>query len=246
MRKLQLLSLLFFVFVFILSCKKDKEGSLTIHFVPTVEGLPLQMFQPLDVIDGLPLQFTHLSLLVSDLQLLNSSESELLDDIELVNMSFDDIPSASEGYTIHVDGLPARDYNGIRFGIGVPPELNNQKPADFPSGNPLSNTSYYWEAWDSYIFMKIEGRIDTVAPVDFETSFALHTGSNPLYVILENQMIPISIQDGVNTELTIAFDYALLLNGVDIPASPQNHNPADTIQLNKIVNNLQSAITLFQ
>ena len=57
---------------------------------------------------------------------------------------------------------------------------------------------------------------------------------------------PITIEEGQDTELSIVFDYAELIEGIDIPSHPQNHNPQDTVQIQRIVNNLQSAVTLFQ
>ena len=227
------------------SCKKDKEGSLTLHFLAQAEGNPLEMFKTLSSTGAHPLQFSHVSMLISDIQLLTTSGSEYLKDVALVDMSFDDLTSASDGFTIRIDKVPANTYRGISFGIGVPPELNNDSPSDFPSSNPLSRTGYYWEAWNSYIFMKIEGRVDTIAPLDFETGFAYHTGHDSLYRMLEGEF-PLAIIDGQDTELSIIFDYDEILEGVDIALDPQNHNPEDTIQIFKIVNNLQTAVTLFQ
>ena len=134
--------------------------------------------------------------MVSDMTIKNAPESVLLKDVELVDMSFDDADSALEGYTLTVDNLAARTYQGLSFGIGVPPALNSKRPADFASSHPLSKTGYYWEPWSSFIFMKIEGRIDTIAPLDFETAFAYHTGSDPLYTLLESNEIEIVIEDG--------------------------------------------------
>lgn len=238
-------SLFFLVFLSFTACNKDKEGSLTLHFIPTHDGLPLQTLQDVDIIDGIPLQFRLMTMLVSDIELLGLPANKLLKDVELVDMSFEDAADAIKGYTLLFENIPAKEYNGLRFGIGVPADLNAMTPSDFPSSNPLSLTGYYWHAWESYIFMKIEGRIDTIAPVDYETSFAFHTGSNELYSILESN-IPLLIEDGKNLDLYIAFDYPKLLEGIDIVANPQNHNPQDTVQINRIVNNLQNAVSLLQ
>ena len=228
------------------SCKDDKEGSLTLHFIPTHDGLPLVIFQEENVAGQPPLQFTHLSMLVSDMTIFDSPESVLLKDVELVDMSFDDADGALEGYTLKVDNVVAKTYQGLSFGIGVPPDLNSRTPADFASSHPLSKTGYYWEAWESFIFMKIEGRIDTVPPLDFETGFAYHTGSDGLYTLLQSNDIEVVIEDGKNTDVYIAVDFPKLLQGIDISANPQNHNPTDLVQIAEIVNNLQSAITLHQ
>lgn len=237
--------LIFIGFVSMTACNKDKEGSLTLHFVPTHDGLPLQTLQDVDLIDEIPLQFRLMTMLVSDIELLDQPSNKLLRDVELVDMSFENTVDASNGYTVVFDDIPAKEYNGLSFGIGVPSDLNAMTPSEFPSSHPLSLTGYYWQAWESYIFMKIEGRLDTIAPVDYETSFAFHTGSNELYRVLATNT-PLLIEDGKNLDLYIAFNYPKLLEGINIVDNPQNHNPQDTVQINRIVNNLQNAVSLHQ
>lgn len=231
--------------IFFTSCNKDKEGSLTLRFLAQADGNPLHMFQTQNSINTYPLQFIHLSMMISDIELLSAEGNESLRDIELVDLSFDDIASASDGFTVQINNIPAKTYDGIRFGIGVSPDQNAKIPSDFPSSSPLSRTNWYWEAWDSYIFMKIEGKIDADQSGDFETNFAYHTGTNELYRVLEANN-PLTIADGQETELAVAFNYAEILSGMDIAGHPQNHNPADTVQIRQIVNNLQNAVTLFQ
>ena len=235
------------VILMLASCNNDdKVGSLTLHFSPSFQGSPLKMFEPLDFTGAsYDIRFSHLSMFVSDIELRKGSSIEVLSDVELVDMSFDDVTSAEEGFTIHFDQVPAQTYNEIKFGIGVPPDQNDQTPSEFPSGNPLSNTGYYWQAWLSYIFMKVEGQIETAQPGNFETNFAYHTGTDGLYRVFSTP-IPIEINDGQNTDVFIEFDFADVLNNVDIESEPQNHNPQDSVQIGQIVNNLQSSITLFQ
>ncbi len=238
-----------FTFILILlgigACKKDQEGSLTLHFKAFYDGQPLPMFVTKPFTTPDQLQFTHLSLLVSDLVLLDQSSTEDLKDIELVDLSFDDISSADEGYSIQIDNLPAKSYTGIRFGIGVPPDQNAKSPSDFASSHPLSKTTYYWEAWNSFIFMKTEGRLDTIGNGAFDTGFAFHTGSDNLYRVVEGT-IPISIEEGKNKEIDIVIDYKDILEGIDIKLNPQNHNPQDSIQIGQLVQNLSNALSLIQ
>ncbi|MDQ3015983.1 MAG: hypothetical protein M3R25_04575 [Bacteroidota bacterium] len=228
------------------SCKKDKEGSLTVHFIAYYDGHPLQMFSPQDFTGNQNLQFSHLSFLLSDLSLTKGSEETELKDIALVDLSFDDLTNASEGFIITTYDLPEGEYDGIRFGIGVPADINNDLPSDYASNHPLSKTSYYWVAWNSYIFQKIEGSLDTLGNGNFDTGFAYHTGTNNLYSILESPPIPINIQADGDTHIHIAIDYKDLLEGIEIKENPQNHNPTDSIYIARIVNNIPTSVTLFQ
>jgi hypothetical protein len=238
--------LLIFSTSFFWSCKEDdQEGTLTIHFKAVYDGQPLQTFTTLPFENNQQLQFTHLSMFIADLELAKASGQESLRDIELVDLSYDNATTAAAGYTLTIQNVPADTYTGISFGVGVPADLNAMKPADFPSSHPLSKTAYYWEAWQSYIFSKTEGRLDTLNNGNLDLGFALHVGSDPLYSILQ-AAIPIEIEDGQETSLEIVVDYKILLQGIDIKSNPQNHNPSDLDNITALVNNMGDAFTLYQ
>lgn len=242
------LNLLFFSLLILglASCKDDPaatEGTVTIHFKAVYDDEPLQMFNTRPFENGEFLEFTHLSMIISDLQLLKQGAAELLDEVEIVNLTFDNTTAAEAGYTLTISGVPTGAYDGIRFGVGVPADVNVKKPADFPSSNPLSNTAYYWTPWNSYIFMKTEGRLDTLGNGTLDLGFALHTGSDALYNILEAN-IPLNVEDGLETDLDIVIDYKKVLQGVDIKGNPQNHSPDDISTITALVNNLAIAFSL--
>ena len=201
------------------ACKDDpEEGTLTLHFKPLYNAQPLQLLTTHAYDTPQQIQFTHLSLFISDLTLYDQSGEEILDDIELVDISFSNLQSAEAGYTVTLTGVPARTYDGLSFGMGVPPDVNQMKPADFSSSSPLSKTGYYWVGWNSYIFMKIEGNLDTLGNGIFDTGFALHTGSDDLFRTLDGAT-PIVVEDGKETVWNIVIDYknfylALISKGI--------------------------------
>ena len=226
------------------SCKEDpKEGTLTIHFKAVYDDQTLPTFSTRPFENGQQIEFSKLGMFIADLQLVQNTNVRDLDDIEQVNLSFDNEVDAAEGYTLKISNIPAGAYDGLRFGIGVPPDLNAKKPADFASSSPLSKTGDYWVAWGSYIFSKTEGRLDTLGNGTLDAGFALHTGSDALYLSGQSNL-SINIEDGMETNLDILVDYKSLLMGVNIKDFPQNHTPADTAQINKIVNNYATALTL--
>jgi hypothetical protein len=228
------------------SCKEDEEkGSLTLHFIPWYDEQTLQTLTVHPFENGQQIRFNLMSMLVSDLRLFDQSSEEILDDIEQVDISFDELQAAEDGYSMTIGDIPAGSYDGIRLGIGVPPDVNQKTPADFPSSSPLSKTGNYWVAWNSYIFMKTEGVLDSLGNGTFDLGFAMHTGSADFFRTLEGSL-PLVIEDGQETELTIAIDYKKLLAGVDIKSHPQNHTPQDTSEIVKIINNLSSAFILLQ
>ncbi|MBK8832604.1 MAG: hypothetical protein IPN60_17450 [Saprospiraceae bacterium] len=245
---MKLLNFIFFSLLILglASCNDDPadtKGTVTLHFKAVYDDIPLQMFNNRPFENGQTLEFTHLSMIISDLELLKQGSPELLDEVEIVNLTFDNTTAAEAGYTLTISGVPTGTYDGMRFGVGVPADVNAKKPADFSSGNPLSNTAYYWTPWSSYIFMKTEGRLDTIGNGTTDLGFALHTGSDALYNILEAN-IPLTVQDGLETNMDIVIDYKKVLQGVDIKANPQNHSPDDISTITAIVNNLAIAFSL--
>ncbi|MEP6647345.1 MAG: MbnP family protein [Saprospiraceae bacterium] len=245
--KIQHLFIAFIIVGMFQACKGDQEktGSITLHFKAFYDGQPLSMLSTKPFTAPEQLQFTRLSFFISDLALMDQSATVALKDIDLVDMSFDDINSADNGYTIEVSDLQVKNYSGLKFGIGVPADLNAKKPVNFPSSNPLSDPNAYWSGWDSFIFMKTEGRIDTLGNGAFDTGFAYHTGTNELFRTV-TATLPISIEDGKNKEIDVDIDYKKILEGIDIKALPLNSNPKDTLQIGMIIRNLANALTLVQ
>ena len=135
---MKLLNFIFFSLLILglASCKDDPaatEGTVTIHFKAVYDDIPLQMFNNRPFENGQTLEFTHLSMIISDLELLKQGSPELLDEVEIVNLTFDNTTAAEAGYTLTISGVPTGTYDGMRFGVGVPADVNAKKPADFSS-----------------------------------------------------------------------------------------------------------------
>ncbi|MEM6726279.1 MAG: MbnP family protein, partial [Bacteroidota bacterium] len=97
------------------------------------------------------------------------------------NVSFN-ATTAADGISLTFTDVPVGIFTGLKFGLGVKPDLNAMVPADFPSTSPLSDAGNHWTAWDSYIFMKVEGRTDPDGDgQQFEGNFLYHTGGDPLF-----------------------------------------------------------------
>ena len=222
-----------------------ESGVLDVNFKAVYDGQPLVTFTTHPFANGQNIEFSHLSFFVTDLQLSSSAKSYIDETPDLLDLSFDNLNDATEGATLSLAGVQPGVYNMLRFGFGIPSDINSSKPEDFPSNNPLSKSGYYWQAWQSYIFSKTEGRLDTLGNGALDLGFAFHTGSNELYRILEVP-VPITIEDGKATSVDVLVDYKKLLEGIDIKSNPLNHNPTDSVQIQKIVNNLVNAITLVQ
>ena len=115
---------------------------------------------------------------IAEIKAVKTDGSEVpLQGIDLINFSQDKVYN----WTIEKG-----DYQGIKFGIGVPEELNkDQDPSQYASNHPLSvngSAGMFWTWNTGYIFTKVEGK----ANLDGEMSpildpWAYHVGEDFLY-----------------------------------------------------------------
>lgn len=118
---------------------------------------------------------------VSDLELLpaDGGAAVRLADIELI--SYD---SATEDEVeSRTYSVPAGDYSGLRFGLGVRPDLNAMDPGEFAADFAL-NESTFWNATARYVFAKIEANADLENDGTFDTGLTYHMGNDPLYTTI--------------------------------------------------------------
>lgn len=186
----KLLILLVVLSAFASSCSNDPEdlvetGTVVINFKGLFDGDALVFNEDESYFDGMAMRMTNLGFYASDLSLINALGGEIkLSEIEYIDfqtVSFDPADAAA-GISLTFTDVPVGIYTGVTFGLGVKSDLNAMVPADFTSESPLSDAGNHWTAWDSYIFMKVEGRTDIDGDgQQFEGSFLYHTGGDALY-----------------------------------------------------------------
>nr|MBS0037367.1 hypothetical protein [Saprospiraceae bacterium] len=259
MKNLFLYSLLLLSSLFLISCGDDDDngadavGTLEIFFEPVYgdSGDLINRTSNFDYPDGHEIRIVVSELFLGDLKVGTGSEEFILSDIEYIDLS-DPVLDQSSGLTdkfIAFDNVPAGAYNFLEFGIGVPPALNAMNPSDFGSTNPLSQSSLYWDAWDSYIFSKLEGRMDLAGDGSFSHLFAYHSGGDEVYRILQAQNFPVEIRSGETTRIKLTIDHnKLLVRGaddyMDIENKPAAHSTGHLDIMNYLADNYGSAFTL--
>jgi hypothetical protein len=209
---------LLFISLLMLGCNKDDEGTaqettnLNVTFTASMGAAPFQMQKDYPYCDGRAIKFTTFDFFVSDIVLLKSNTEETpvtqLIDVDFISLSFSDEAGAIAGQTISIQGVPVGNYTGVRFGLGVASDLNRTKPVDYGSSSPLSNSSFYWDGWSSYIFAKMEGFADmnndgtiTQGGADSE-GFTYHTGTDAVYAEVEMPK-NIKLENGTNASLSL-------------------------------------------
>ncbi len=181
-------------FSFVLGCGDDDSGSAdpveTETFALNFEGvvgdqaLSCDQTYTLGAADT-DVSFTELKLYVSEIELLSADgavPAELVADGVWSNgstvlLDFEDATGSCANGTpetntvVNVE-VPAGDYTGVRFKVGVPFEENHQDVAVAPS--PLNLTSMFWNWNGGYKFVRIDGRAQNG---EAEGGFVFHVGS---------------------------------------------------------------------
>ena len=129
----------------------------------------------------------------------------------------------------------------MEFGIGVPSNLNNTTPLDYPISHPLGTDTQYYEDWDSYIFAKIEGiyDIDENGFDGEDILFAFHAGMDRVYqeIALNH---PITLREGEVMDINFELDVKQLftLQPGDLfylePYNPEENIPENIVIMHNL------------
>ena len=206
MHKLFILGCLFLLLVST-RCEDDEApttGTLELQFTADFSGEPLQMYaDEYDYEDNMAVKFQLFQFYISEVELLSDADPVRVLDVDLV--SFKDVQSldaAAEGIRLNAVSAPIGNYTGIRFKLGVSPDLNATDPGDYSVEHPLSN--HYWSASMGYVFTKIEGNADLDGSGSFSEKITFHVGTDAmLREVTFDQEINISGDDNLALELGV-------------------------------------------
>ena len=252
---------LFFVAAFSLlaiSCKQktntnlEKTTNIDLIFKASYGNTPLILNKKYNYTENLFLQFSKFNFYISNMALLTSTCTGAqveLTEVEVVDFNASNIDSLSalNGFTLELKNIPVGDYAGIRFGIGVPPDLNRDTPDKYSASHPLGQSSEYNTAWKSYIFSKIEGGMDTNQDGAYDLDIAYHTGSNENYkeVCLFGDISLINDELGeVNLNVDLKKLFITDEKTFDIVNTPNTESEEGLQTANTIMNNFKDAFSL--
>lgn len=135
---------------------RGAESEVTVSIAPRFRGEPL-VFDQLRCTNtaGQALTVTRLDMLLSGVAVRRANGSWL------EKHHWYAFISAREGRTNFVlRGLPAGDYDRLRFNIGVPTEQNHASPAQWDAAHPLNPqvNGLHWNWQGGYVFLALEGK----------------------------------------------------------------------------------------
>lgn len=244
MKKTLIYSLFFAaIVIFSLQCRKVepiKTGSLAMNFSLSYDGEDIDLFTDEKPYLDFEILFTRFATFLSDAVFLTDGADYTLFDTELIHFT----SGTEERTSIIINDIPASKYTGLELGIGLNSVVNAKRPEDYASGEALNKAEFYWEAWESYIFTKTEGKVTSD---DGYTSFAYHTGGDDSYRIAR-LMHELEIKADETLEMNFNIDLKKIFRKGDSYYNLQYlqslHNQGQSEDMNTIADNIVQAITV--
>jgi len=167
------------VILIFIGCKKSENQKATVglQFQTEESGVDYTFLNEFTNGDGIKIRLEVLQFYISNIRFVNKKGKEIVaEDIALVKCDLN-------GFGMAEIKVPAGEYTSLRFGIGVPKEMNEKTPADFKEvDHPLnSSQNTYWGMNAMYRFVMIDGRYDLEGDGILDGTFSYHTGYEESY-----------------------------------------------------------------
>jgi cytochrome c peroxidase len=183
-------------------------ADLALRWAPEFAGRPLTFESPEHTnAAGQVLSFTRLDFLVSGLALRRA------DGVWVPGSPPYAFVNAREGeLRLIVRDLPDGRYTGLRFQVGVPPDVNHQDAATWPPGHPLNPTvnGLHWGWLGGYVFAAVEGTWN--GPAAERGGFSFHLATDAQLMTVE---LPIELTLPTTQTYALSLDLAHLWQGPD-------------------------------
>ena len=175
--------------------------------------------------NGYPVRLDNLQLYMAPVAFRSNGEWVEGADVSLIDFSV---------HAQHIEStLEAGTYDAVRFGMGLPPEINTDiDPASYPNSHPLSvigSAGMFWTWSSGYIFVKYEGKFALETGTQLLEPVSYHCGTDASYRTVTLELSePLVIASETTENLTLTLDAAKALNGtndaIDLAVDPVTHN----------------------
>lgn len=232
--------LILLILPFIFSCTEDRDLELNLRL--EYGGQPFVFFSDLTYVDGTVFRITNMNFYLSDIRINTARGSEIISEVEFFDLgkSHLDLAGAQSGYSLLFGGIENEEIRSIDFNLGISAEQNSTVPSQYSNGHPLARSSEYWQDWNSYIQIKLEGFYDDNSDGIADKSFVLHLGSDIINRPISIDEI-IDNDDVVELTLDIQDIFQDGTNIYDLLNTPRIHDLAQTPEMDFLANNLANA-----
>lgn len=219
---------------------KESDGncvfpSLSLHFHSFVGDQPFA-FNTVYTIDGLAVSFTTAQFYVSGVQVGGDGSFDTNEDTYLL--------VTADKSVYEIGEITAGHKHMLMFNVGLDSIANHSDPTTYAAEHPLApkNPNMHW-SWNSgYIFIRIEGLVDTDANGTPDAEMVLHVGTDA-----KRTAIALTAHKEVAAEeetIHMEVDFAKLFTGIDLKTDRVTHTGDNPTLASKLVENLPAAFSI--
>ena len=239
--------LLVFSMIFLfLACKKGENQKANVQFeFQTYSGDNPYLFSTYFTNgDGINIRMEVIQFYVSNIRFVSKKGKE----IEVAEIAL--VKCTNEGIGSCAVKIPAGEYTTLRFGIGVPEEMNLKGPAEFTEVNHPLNASQntYWGMNGMYRFVMMDGKYDLSGDGIDEGGFSYHTGFKDCYREVElKHDFSFDRKEEVTSVIRLDLNKLFYVSGsmIDIPVESNFHGDYSNIALAiKLSDNFANALSI--
>ncbi|MFP5471030.1 MAG: MbnP family protein [Bacteroidia bacterium] len=227
-------------------CKKDKapeptpvSGSLHLKFNHNFNGTAFELNKEYTDDFGNKFTFTRASMYLSKPQLKNSSGNNL----QVSNQHYLVHSNTETQYMGHLNPTTIIE---TTINIGLDAEANNSSPAKYDTDHPLAyqSPSMYWGTSLDYLFVVLEGRVDTDGDGTLDEGYTFHFGTDAYLNTISKGGLSIAIESEKSAYLSVNINYAKFFEGINLSVDNKMHTSPDEVPLTeKFSKNVPKAVS---
>lgn len=216
------------------------ESTLKMHVHSTFNGSNFSYGSDFTLPSGRKIKLDIARFYMSNFRLVNGSTETPLADV------YRQYVPTMEHYDLGT--VNAGTYTGFRFDIGVDSSANFNDPSTWPDAHALSSSSSTHDHWSwntGYVFMKLEGSVDSTAAMNGTTNapFVYHVGTmNFLRTV--DLAVNFTVPESGEGEVHLNVDIAKFFDGIDLTSEFDTHTMNNMPLAGMVADNIQSAIDL--
>lgn len=216
----------------IASCNDSDEilgpaTNVNLNINATFNGEPFEIGKAYTYPDGHKIKFDEFSFFIAGVTLLESETDDELDLLEVGLADFAASTGQAQPASFLIRTVPAVKYDAIRLSIGVPSKFNKPSILDYGAGHPVRSAydTHFWDAGESFYFMKLGGVYDTNGDGVF--------GSSPEddmfqhYPVKNANFITLTLQKELDIVEGKPFDLDLSVDILKLYEDEQTNTPLD-------------------
>lgn len=223
------------------SCQHITNDSIKIKIIPTYNNVDLELDSAYSTEEGYNVKFTTISFFISHL----ANNSDTINESSLYDFR-------DKGSQLLSKRADFNLYPSIQGFIGVDSINNHSDPSAFDNENDLNveNAGTMHWGWNTgYIFVKIEGKVDTLLSGNFNHNFSFHAGTDTFLqqITFENILWEQTAQNEhtINLLLSMSDFLSSGLNTIDLKDEFITHsNSGQQALTEKVVVNFVNALSL--